>query len=452
MNSVVVICLDSVRKDYFDEHADRLRALSDGSFGECRVASTWSLPSHASMLTGDLPSTHGVHTHNLDYSTLDAETVLTRRLDAHRSICVSANEFTTEAFGFDEWFDDLVTVDRTHRFPTGLDARHSEGVLDHVRRSLRHDHPLSSLANGAADALASATDGRPVPSILDDGASAIVRESLRRVRETAEPFFLFTNFMDAHLPHRNLLAYDADVPYRWTSEDLDRHEMNKGGADAMDAHREDVERFRALYAAGVRYLDRVVAEFVADVRAAAEGDVTFVVTADHGENLAFEADDWLLGHNSSVSEGLLHVPLEVIGADADPGDGFVSHLDLPDLVAGLAEGEVPDLRRERAPAEVLGGGPIGTDVGAYWNRGIRAVCDAETATKWVWDSLGGVARYDLGAACEQVPADGESEVPAWARSLFDEELESYRRRVGDDADDHELDAATEERLADLGYL
>ncbi len=38
----------------------------------------------------------------------------------------------------------------------------------------------------------------------------------------------------------------------------------------MNAHREDVERFRALYTAGVRYLDRVVAEFVADVRAATE--------------------------------------------------------------------------------------------------------------------------------------------------------------------------------------
>ncbi len=127
MNSVVVTCLDSVRKDYFDEHAERVQALSDSSVDQCPAASTWSLPSHASMRTGQLPSTHG----------------------------------------------------------------------------------------------------RPVPGVLDDGASAIVRASRRAVRECSEPVFLFTNFMDVHLPHRNLLAYDADVPYRWSSEDLDRHEMNK---------------------------------------------------------------------------------------------------------------------------------------------------------------------------------------------------------------------------------
>jgi len=68
--NVVLIVLDTVRKDYFDEYAYRLQDRSDVTFSNCRAASSWSVPSHASMITGELPHVHGIHTHDRYFDNL----------------------------------------------------------------------------------------------------------------------------------------------------------------------------------------------------------------------------------------------------------------------------------------------------------------------------------------------------------------------------------------------
>ncbi|WP_435159099.1 alkaline phosphatase family protein [Haladaptatus sp. DFWS20] len=60
--NVLLVCLDTVRADVFGEHANCLHRMADVSFTQCRAASSWTIPSHASMFTGQLPSVHGVHT------------------------------------------------------------------------------------------------------------------------------------------------------------------------------------------------------------------------------------------------------------------------------------------------------------------------------------------------------------------------------------------------------
>ena len=64
--NVVLVCLDTVRKDYFDEYATRLQKLCDVSFEQCRAASSCSVRSHASFMTGELPYRHGIDSYNSD--------------------------------------------------------------------------------------------------------------------------------------------------------------------------------------------------------------------------------------------------------------------------------------------------------------------------------------------------------------------------------------------------
>jgi predicted AlkP superfamily pyrophosphatase or phosphodiesterase len=66
--NVILLVLDTVRKDYFDEYASQIQSLSDVSFSQCRTASSCSVPSHASILTGELPHEHGQHSTNVDYT------------------------------------------------------------------------------------------------------------------------------------------------------------------------------------------------------------------------------------------------------------------------------------------------------------------------------------------------------------------------------------------------
>src|SRR6056297_3190608 len=103
-NNVVLLCLDSVRKDFFDEYAPRLRERADLEFDQCRAASGWSVPSHASMMTGTLPHQHGIHVYNRDFSGLHRDETWLGELPRHRALGASANVYASDAFGFDGVF------------------------------------------------------------------------------------------------------------------------------------------------------------------------------------------------------------------------------------------------------------------------------------------------------------------------------------------------------------
>jgi arylsulfatase A-like enzyme len=480
--NVVLVCLDTVRKDFFDDYAPRLRERADVSFEQCRAASAWSTPSHASMFTGRLPHQHGVHTHALDFTVLDREETFLGDLPDHRSVGVSANVYAGSAYGFDTLFDDFLDVSRYHRFPDGLDPsafirEHGEQGLATYTELLRHvsesDSPLKSLANVALFRANDLVRHGPLgdwPELFDDGATVALREARKRFDDSERPFVGFLNLMDAHEPHRATRGYDDllhEVPATWTTEEFDNGDVV---ADP-EAFTEDLEHYRALYGTAVDYLDRKVVQFIDRVQATTERETTFVVTADHGENLGTETDEGLFGHLASLSEGVLHVPLCIVNApggdDRDGGypetvDDYVSHLRLRDLLVGLANGETPDVTAERIPAEVVGLTPNNADVferdPAYWDRMIRCVYDGEAKT--VWDSEGGVDVYDLdhGRPCWQSRREsGESEemtptVPEWAHDLFDADVETYKREAR--ADDHQraVDDDARGRLEDLGYL
>jgi len=103
---------------------------------------------------------------------------------------------------------------------------------------------------------------------------------------------------------------------------------------------------REFYAASVDYLDRLVSSLIEDIRESSDRPVTFIITSDHGENNGFPHEDYLIDHKSSLSESLLHVPLEIIidaPEDVEFKQRFVSHLSLPDLVTALAQGTMPDV-------------------------------------------------------------------------------------------------------------
>jgi arylsulfatase A-like enzyme len=308
----------------------------------------------------------------------------------------------------------------------------------------------------------------PLPPLRDKGGTAVAREALRGVRATDGPFFLFVNFMDAHQPHYPFRGIDDslhDVPRTWSSaEEFYRVKWAINRDGRPDDHREFLDRFEQLYGASVAYLDGVVADFVDRVREATDGNTTFVVTADHGENLARPADDGLFEHTSSLSEGLLHVPCVVLDA---PVDGPVrvtdpvSHLALRDLLVGLAAGDLPDVTGRRVAAEVIGLSP-GTadftpDEAAYLDRLIRAAYDADGRRKYVWDSLGTRRAYrlDPGRPSWQAPVEGSPRPPAWTDEAFAEDAAATKARAvagaaGDDPTD--VDPVAAARLRDLGYL
>ena len=467
--NVVLVTLDSVREDFFREYAPRLRERADIAFSQCRAASGWSVPSHASMLTGQLPHQHGIHVYDRDFSRLSREDTFFQDLPNHRALGASANVYASEAFGFDAPFDAYRSVSPDRRFPDGMDVERwgqdcdEDGIARYaafVRAALGHDHPLASLGNGILVEIAHRVADAPFPTPFDDGARLVAKESRRLVGDESEPFVLFTNFMDAHGPFYHVWGYDDDlhdVPRSWDSGDYSTHTLNTEGV--TDENRHHIENTRGLYGAAIDYLDRQVCDLVNWLHANTERETTIVVTADHGENLGYPADEELLAHKGVLTEGLLHVPLLVLNAPDSNVDldesRYVSHLELGGLLVGLAKGEVPDPTAGRIPAERIGSNMADNaseEDRAEWDRMIRVVYDGDR--KYQWDSEGGRRRYrlDAGRPNWQEPIEGEVSVSDIEPEFFDNPLREYKREARDRATDVAVDDATQDRLEDLGYL
>jgi arylsulfatase A-like enzyme len=295
----------------------------------------------------------------------------------------------------------------------------------------------------------------PLPALLDDGAKVISRTALTQLTGTTGPFFQFINFMDAHGPLQHVLGYDRDLhtaPNSWASSDYDKWKV----VNSIENHEEYLERYRGLYAASIDYLDRKVSRFIKEVQKTTSQETTFVITADHGENLGFPEDNHLLDHTSSLTEALLHVPFLIVNPPCgyDPIESeYFSQLDLGKLITGMIGGETPDVFADRIPAEVVGktaGVSPKDGKEKWWDRMVRCVYDG--TTKYEWDSLDNEFQYEL-----------DSQRPCWQRQtsggvmpntewFSGASMVSYNEQAVQDRDRKTVDKTVESRLDDLGYL
>lgn len=417
------------------------------------------------MMTGQLPHEHGIHAHRYDFSHLQREDTFLSNLESYETIGVSANTFASPEFGFDGPFDRFSYVSPTRPYPDGLDpveftsTRDETGVSRYVsflRAAFEHEHSLESIANGILGYASTVSTTASVPKLLDDGSRGIVRKCRSEIARTDEPFFLFTNFMEAHTPLQHSIRYDRNlhsVENNFSTTDLSVWDL----IGSIGQHEEYLEKRRELYGAAIDYLDRTIAEFIEWVRRNTDRETTVIITADHGENLGYRADEYLVRHKSSLSEGLLHVPFYIV----NPPEGYpatemeyVSHLELGKLIAGLAEDTTPDITTDQIPAELVGmsAGPEPPSDRAYWDRMMRAVY--ENDRKFVWDSTGNEFCYELNHERPnwQHEVEGSSEIPSSARRSFAEELEEYKRRAAtSERQDSTHSASVQRRLENLGY-
>lgn len=464
--NVVLLCLDTVRKDYFDEHAPRLRDRADLDFSQCRAASSWSVPSHASMLTGELPHQHGIHTHNRDFSGLTREDIFLTDLPDHRALGASANVWAGSSFGFDGLFDSFSDVSPDRRFPHGIDVGQFGQENDEtglvrkaafLRTALTHDHPLASLANGVFVQIDNWLSQLPAPNPLDDGAAVIAREARSQVGESKEPMFLFANFMDAHGPLHHVRGYDRslhDAPLSWTSEDVDWQ------AAVEEGHRAPLNCYTGLYAAAIDYLDRKVCELVDWLAANTDRETTVVVTSDHGDNMGGNADGGRWGHvESTLTEGLLHVPLLVLnapdGCERIDESRYISHLALPELLTEFARGNISDSPDDRVAAERIGhSGRLSTVAekrGTPADQLLRAVYEDDRKRVCGTQIDPAVYRLDPARHCWQEPTSGTFD-PEEFGEFFEVDAATYKQQAAADAETVDVEGAARERLDDLGYV
>ncbi|HTF33985.1 MAG TPA: sulfatase [Myxococcota bacterium] len=473
--NLLLVVLDTVRADRLTPYGaprDTTPCLSrlarEGTlFLNAISPAPWSLPSHASILTGQFPSVHRATIEHL-YLENSIPTLAERLRDrGYDTVGISANAFVGPSFGLQRGFEDLADVDDFATSSQDPLRRHL--IFGALLGLLRDPEPLPDKGGGLEIRLAH--------HWLDRHARTATRE---------RPFFLFVNFMEAHLPYgpdAGPRARLAPGPVRpsiapLVTENFSYATVFQLIGPVRTLQPEDYQQLSDIYDASVATDDARLDELIQDLdRRGLLDNTVVIVTSDHGENLGDHGG--LLAHVFSVHQTLVHVPLIVRHPASFPAGlrypGLVSTVSifatlLEEAGAKPASGwepAVPPLPRTMAapplsfavseyglPVEELGElvwAVPGTDVAPFAVRQ-RAIQDG--SHKLIVRSDGTEVLYDLEKdPDEQAPLSGAEGAAAPLRGALGTWLASLPRAVDLQTGNHvEADPKTLRSLRALGYV
>ncbi len=484
--NLVLLVMDTVRArnlrayGYGRETTPHLdRFLADATlFRDATSTSPWTLPSHASMFTGRMPSQHGAHENHrfLDPEVPHLAELL--RTGGYETVGLSSNSWISNTFGTDRGFEQFFKVWQLVQSERDLHRVHVDDAWQKWRDTVAQLTGRDFFRN-----LANAVYQRFGADRYDKGGRRIGRWVRRWAaeRQPSRPFFLFVNLMEAHL------KYQAPAPwcFRFTEPRVDRSRLRQLNQDPW-AHltgnapmtADDFRILQDLYDGELLYLDQCLEELFAVLRQRGWLEsTTVVVTSDHGENLG---DHGRMDHQYCLYDTLLKVPLMVrfageakrrgaiVDAPVQTVDVFPTLLEAAGIrvpSGSKAPGSrsladpAPDPRRLRV-AEYLGPEPRVESMearfpgfrGEQLRRSLRAA-QAADGWKWILASDGGEELFHLGADPREErdrSGDERGQILALRTALTAWEAEAGGAR--ETGEEPEVEEAVRRRLEGLGYL
>jgi arylsulfatase A-like enzyme len=294
---------DTVRADHLSLYGypkpttPRLERWARGArvFTDARAPASSTVPSHASLFTGLLPSEHGTHA---GHPRLDDRWITLAELlhgAGYRTYLWAANPHLSASKNFTQGFER-----EEHPWSPAERDEAQRIVLAKLRPQERDEAHLRDLAG-------------TLPGRLKAAGSLAARDALAFAAEDpARPWFVFINYMEAHkeyLPPRRYREMMLPASLVELSYDVN------GSAREMWSYVLGAKRFGAdertalvgSYDAAIRELDDLFADLLDAFEARGLLDDTVVaLVADHGELLG---EHGLLDHQYSLYEPLIHVPL-----------------------------------------------------------------------------------------------------------------------------------------------
>ena len=475
---VILVVLDALRVDRLGCYGyDRPTSPHIDAFAADAVCfdmaispSPWTAPAHASMFTGLHRLQHGVH---WDHVWLDDRFITLAealRDCGYQTVALSSNDFVSSGSNLTQGFDRVA-------MPFWLNFIKWSDLYRFVRSVWKREQVLGPVL------------GRWFLHDAGGHVTTLLIDDVLRRRDRTKPLFMFLNYMEVHQPYEPTRAYrkafvrpeDLTRSYE-IPQDLVAIHRYVFGIDPVYTKR-DLEIFSALYDARVRELDDYFAEMIRLLQAEIDLDDTLViVTADHGDHLG---EHHLLGHQYSVYNNLIHVPLIVrwpkrlrpqrVDRPVQTHDLFptilawtetiaeqASAVMVPSLATALSTSTRPASRA--VVSEYLNPPRLALDIAhrfhpafdfSRWRVATRTII--EQGWKLVWRSDRRIELYDLsrdpneqhnlaGTHRDRVARLGES-LSQWRASLTPYSSDPSRPKTG-----FRLDPKARRRLRDLGYV
>jgi arylsulfatase A-like enzyme len=468
---VLFVVWDTVRADrlslygYERETTPFLDDWAKGArvFDDCLSAAPWTVPAHAALFTGLMPSETGAS--NAHRRLDERLTTLAELLEGagYRTYLFSANPYIGRDANFAQGFETAQQVwDPPFREQVAAilqEKTAGESGGDFIE-SVRAGHVQRWDAKGAGRVAAGA-----LLDWLDTG-------------DAGRPWFAFLNYMEAHrplFPPRRLRERFLDGADLARSFTLDKSwkSMWRYVFRLREMSPEEARVSSGIYDAAIAELDELLADLIdrLEQRGLLRNTIV-VVTADHGEHLG---EHHLLDHQFSLYEELMRVPLVIrFPGRVEPGrerrpvmnlDLFTTLLELtgvpqPDgapvhgrslldpAESRVRVAEYPD------PSELVLGRFSEAHPGFRpdrWRRSLRAVWSG--GRKFIWASDGRHELFELGsdpAERHDLLATTPEQAGEWL-ALLERERSGWREAAPLETVEP-LSPERVEQLRALGYL
>jgi arylsulfatase A-like enzyme len=358
--NVVLISMDSVRQDRLGiyghrpefapevavtPHVDAL-AMQGVVFDEAWSTTSWTLPSHMSMMTGLTDTSHGVVHDAMRMDPLRTTLAESFSAAGYKTAGFYSGPYLDAKYGFSEGFD-----------------YYQSGMMPDLERDAWLSTRLAELVEQRKAAGQAAVDPKQDLVMLNDRLS---HEDITspRINELGlnfldahadEPFFLFLHYFDAHYDHipemmEPGLGTKFDPGYngnfssdRWYFNPAVRT-YGPGNRPKREISQRDLAHVMAWYDAEIHWIDRHIGRVAAKLEELGLAENTIIaVVSDHGDEF-FEHGN--IGHRSSLFPEVLRVPwIMKLPGEARAGARIPGVVRLYDLAPTLADyafgGEVP---------------------------------------------------------------------------------------------------------------
>jgi arylsulfatase A-like enzyme len=306
--NIVLLVIDTLRQDHvgcYGAPRDTTPAIDalarEGvRFAQAYSTAPWTSPSVASILSGQLPTGHGL-TAPLTGLAQDVETLAEMlRAEGYETAGVISNPHLKKHYFFDQGFEHW-----------------------HQREAQGHKN------------------------ITTPGVTTQAIELVEGFSKSDRPFFLFVLYFDPHYDYKRHPQYGfASDPGRITGKE-NIHELVKLSETMTET---EIGYVRDTYDEEIRFTSDGIGRLLRSLRQTGVYDNTAIaITADHGEE--FLERGWI-GHCRTLYQELVHVPL-VLRAPKSPGPRVVTTpVSLTSLVPTLRQiaGLAPNTERASAPS------------------------------------------------------------------------------------------------------
>ena len=332
--NVLVIVVDTLRADHLSTygyarptspHLTQLAA--QGTLFENAISpSSWTLPAHASLLTGLYPHAHHMDTDNAvmgqQYPVLGEEFMAR----GYRTAAFSANALMfCRRRGFGRGF---IHFEDSFQSPGSSFGRTFYGnLMRHLLFQLELKADLFGRRN-AAD---------------------INRHALRWIDGGHRPFFVVLNYLDVHDPYR------PPEPYLHRYTTMKHPETRASESWQWFEHLTPAQRQGAMdaYDGAINYTDDHIQDLMEQLRRRGlDRNTLVVITSDHGEGFG---EHGLMNHGNSLYREVIHVPLIFWAPGRIPaGKRIATPVSLTSLAATLLE-ETGEIHHRHFPQASLAG-------------------------------------------------------------------------------------------------